>query len=225
MKKSLCASTAALAPDKNLAHQTLIQALKIALIAATIIVLAEGSSIAATITVHEPDVEGRVFVDVIGKINDGDFETFKEKTDKIYPIGDSHPKKLVIVTLVSPGGLIAAAIQIGELVGKRAMLTFVPGDRTCASACALIWVAGRLRTVGDTPQIGFHAAYDADTGRESGAANAVVGAYLRDLGLSYKAIHLMTHKGPTDLEWLTPDLAKEVGVAWSKLEPPRTTPI
>jgi len=115
-------------------------------------------------------------------------------------------------------------MQIGELVGKRAMLTFVPGDRTCASACALLWVAGRLRTVGDTPQIGFHAAYDEDSGRESGAANAVVGAYLRDLGFGYKAIHLMTHKGPTDLEWLTPDLGQE-GVAWFKLEPPRTTPI
>jgi len=38
-------------------------------------VLVEGSSIAATITVHAPDVEGRVFVDVVGKINDGDFET------------------------------------------------------------------------------------------------------------------------------------------------------
>ena len=97
------------------------QALKMALIGATIIVLTEGSSMAATITVHAPNVEGRVFVDVVGKINDGDFETFKEKTDKIYPIGDSHPKKLVIVTLVSYGGLIAPAMQIGELVGKRGM--------------------------------------------------------------------------------------------------------
>ena len=60
---------------KNLAHQARIRALKMALIGATIIVLAEGSSIAATITVHAPDVEGRVFVDVVGKINDGDFET------------------------------------------------------------------------------------------------------------------------------------------------------
>ena len=190
-----------------------------------ICLLATPATVAATITVHAPDGEGRVFVDVVGKINDGDFETLKEKTDKIYPIGDSHPKKLVIVTLVSYGGRIAPAMQIGELVGKRAMLTFVPGDRTCASACALIWVAGRLRTVGDTPQIGFHAAYDEDSGRESGAANAVMGAYLRDLGFGYKAIHLMTHKGPTDLEWLTPDLGQEVGVAWFKLEPPRTTPI
>jgi hypothetical protein len=45
-----------------------------ALVGATIIVLAKGG-MAATITVHEPDREGRVFVDVIGQINDEDFKT------------------------------------------------------------------------------------------------------------------------------------------------------
>ena len=205
-----------------LAHQIRIQALKMALIGATIIMLAVGSSMAATITVHAPDGEGRVFVDVVGRIEDGDFETFKQKTDQIEA---SHPKKLVIVTLMSYGGVIHPAMQIGELVRKRRMLTFVPGDHTCASACALIWVSGWLRTVGDTPQIGFHAAYDKDTQRETGAANALVGAYLRDLEFSYKAIHFMTRKGPTGLEWLTPDLAKEVGVAWFMLQPPRAIPL
>jgi hypothetical protein len=198
------------------------QALKTALIGATIIVLAEGSSMAATITVHAPDGEGRVFVDVVGKINDGDFETFKEKTD---PIAASHPKRQVIVTLVSYGGLIGPAMQIGERVRHRGMSTFVPSERTCASACALIWVAGFPRIVGDTPQIGFHAAYDQDTGREVGSGNAVMGAYLRGLGFGYQAIHFMTHKGPTNLEWLTPDAAKEVGAAWSKLQPPRAIPV
>jgi hypothetical protein len=38
-----------------------------------------------------------------------------------------------------------------------------------------------------------------------------VGAYLRDLGVGYKAIIVMTRKGPTSVEWLTPDLAKDVG--------------
>jgi hypothetical protein len=199
--------------------------IKMALIGATIIMLAEGSSMAATITVHAFDGEGRVFVDVVGRIDDGDFEAFKEKTDQIYPIGTSHPKKQVIVTLVSHGGLIGPAMQIGELVRKRGMWTFVPGDRTCASACALIWVAGWLRTVGNTPQIGFHAAYDENTRRETGAGNAVIGAYLRDLGFGYNAIYFMTRKGPTNLEWLTPDLAEEVGVAWLMLQPPRAIPI
>src|SRR5262245_13862804 len=206
----------------DFAHKTRIQALRI-LIGAVIIVLAETGSMAATITVHEPDGEGRVFVDVVGKIGDGDFENFKKKIDQIYPI--RAPKKQVIVTLMSHGGLIGPAMQIGELVLKRGMTTFVAGDRTCASACTLIWAAGFPRTVGDTPQIGFHAAYDEGTGGETGGGNAVVGAYLINLGFDYEAIYFMTHKGPMSLEWLTPDLATEKGIKWSKLQPPREIPI
>ena len=199
--------------------------LKMALTGATIIMLAEGSSMAATITVHEPDGEGRVFVDVIGPIDKDDFKTFKEKTDQLYPTAFGHSKKQVIVTLVSYGGSASPAWQIGDWIRKRGMSTFVPGDRTCTSACALIWLAGVPRMVGDTPQIGFHAVYDPTTRRETGPGNAVVGAYLRDLGIGYKAIVVMTRKGPTAVEWLSPDLAKELGVAWSMLQSPRAIPI
>ena len=179
----------------------------------------------ATITVHEPDGEGRVFVDIVGTINDEDFKTFKEKTDQFYLTAFGHPKKQVIVTLISYGGRINAALQIGDRIRKTGMYTFVPGDRTCTSACALIWLAGVSRTVGDTPQIGFHAVYDPKTGRETGAGNAVVGAYLRDLGIGYKAIDFMTRKGPASVEWLTPELAKEFGVAWAMLQSSRAIPI
>jgi hypothetical protein len=47
--------------------------------------------------------------------------------------------------------------------------------------------------------------------------NALVGAYLRDLGLGYKAISFMTRKDPMSLEWLTPDLAKDLEITLSKL--------
>jgi hypothetical protein len=195
-------------------------ALGIILIATT----AQGA-LSATITVHAPDGDGRVFVDVVGQINDEDFKTFKERTDQIYPIGAGHPNKQMIVTLMSYGGSISPALQIADQIRKRGMSTFVPGDRTCASACAYIWLAGRPRTVGDTPRIGFHAIYDRTTRQESGTGNAVVGAYLRDLGLGYKAIVSMTRKGPTSVEWLTPDVAKELGVTWAPLQPPRAIPI
>jgi predicted metalloprotease len=180
---------------------------------------------AANIMVHAPDGEGRVFVDVVGQINEDDFKTFEEKADQIYPSGSGHPNKQVIVTLMSYGGSISSGLQIGDYIRKRGMTTFVPGDRTCTSACALIWLAGRPRTVGNTPQIGFHAAFDPTTRRETGQGNAVVGAYLRDLGIGYKAIVFMTRKGPTSVEWLTPDLAKELAVAWAMLQPPRAIPI
>ena len=64
------------------------QALKMALIGATTALVAATiivptAALSATITVREPDGEGRVFVDVVGTINDEDFKTFKEKTDQI----------------------------------------------------------------------------------------------------------------------------------------------
>jgi hypothetical protein len=36
-----------------------------------------------------------VFVDVVGTINDGDFETFKEKTDKIFSRENSRPAAVI----------------------------------------------------------------------------------------------------------------------------------
>jgi formylglycine-generating enzyme required for sulfatase activity len=106
------------------------QAVKAALVAATLIAPAR-EAVPATFTVHEPDAEGRVFVDLLGTINDGDFQTFKDKTDQIYPIGPGHPKKQVIVTLISYGGRAEPALQIGDWIRKRRMSTFVPGDRAC----------------------------------------------------------------------------------------------
>jgi hypothetical protein len=200
------------------------QVVKAALVAVLIIAPAR-EAWSATITVHATDAVGRVFVDVVGQINDEDFKTFKEQTDQIYPIGSGHLNKQMIVTLMSYGGSIGPALQIADQIRKRGMSTFVPGDRTCASACAYIWLAGRPRTVGDGPRIGFHAVYDRTTRQETGAGNAVVGAYLRDLGLGYKAIVSMTHKGPTSVEWLTPDVANELGVTWALLQPPRAIPI
>jgi uncharacterized protein len=198
--------------------------MKTLLVALMLIIASARAAVSATITIHEPDGDGRVFVDVVGKINDEDFKTFKEKTNQIYPIGSGDPKKQVIVTLISYGGSINSALQIGDQIRTKGMSTFVPGNRTCASACALIWLAGKPRTVGDTPQIGFHAAYDSTTRQAAGAGNAIVGAYLRDLGVGYKGIVFMTRKGPTSVEWLTPDLANELGVSTAMLQPPRAIP-
>jgi hypothetical protein len=99
------------------------QAVKVAFVAVTIIAPAR-EAVSATFTVHEPDGEGRVFVDILGTINDGDFQTFKDKTDQLYPIGPSHPKKQVIVTLISYGGRMNPALQIGNRIRDIGMYTF-----------------------------------------------------------------------------------------------------
>ena len=78
---------------------------------------------------------------------------------------------------------------------------------------------GKSKGVSHSRSIGFHAAFDPKTRRESGVGNALVGAYLRDVGIGYKAISFMTRKGPASVEWLTPDVAKNLGITWTALHP------
>jgi hypothetical protein len=113
--------------------------LRLPLIPALIIMLAQGS-LAATITVHDSDANGRVFVDVVGDINPDDAEIFESKTANL---------RNVIIALVSDGGTVLSALQIGEWVRKNAMTTFVPGNRTAQARVHLSGSPGsheRLRT-------------------------------------------------------------------------------
>jgi hypothetical protein len=63
-----------------------------------------------------------------------------------------------------------------------------------------------------TARIGFHAAYNDDTGQEAGMANAVVGAYLTKIGLPYEAVMSATVASPNDMRWLTAADAKRIGI-------------
>src|SRR5262249_50706369 len=62
----------------------------------------------------------------------------------------------VMVELDSPGGVISVASVIGETVHGEGWYTFVHDRVTCASACAFIWLAGKMRWYEGTAHIGFH---------------------------------------------------------------------
>ena len=156
-----CGPLSRKALTKTMISQPRLWALKIAMALAAAILLTK-AAVAATVTVHAPDGEGRVFVDVLGTINDEDFKIFQEKTDQIYPSGQS--KKRVIVTLLSYGGGVRPALQIAELIRNGGYL--YPGDRTCTSSCALIWLAGLPRIVGNSAEIGFHTIMIRPPGRQ-----------------------------------------------------------
>jgi hypothetical protein len=79
-------------------------------------------------------------------------------------------------------------LEIGESIRLKAFTTFVPENARCASACALAWLGGVQRYMAPGAQIGFHAAYNAKSGQETGVGNALVGAYLNKIGLPYEAV-------------------------------------
>jgi hypothetical protein len=141
------------------------------------------------------------YLTITGEIVEGDFNRFKQ----VAPRG---PADWIQIKLDSPGGRTNEGVAIGRYIFEHRLDTTV--FRYCASACALIWLAGNPRHVTAGARIGFHAA--GDSSGASGWGNAMIGAYLRDIGMSLGVIHYATSAPPSSIDWLTPAKASELGI-------------
>ncbi|MCS3731219.1 COG3904 family protein [Bradyrhizobium betae] len=144
---------------------------------------------------------------ITGPIEKGDAKKFEQLAQQV-------PVLMMIVQLNSPGGELTSGLAIAEQIKVRGYSTAVrPGDM-CASACALAWLAGDGRYMEPASQIGFHAASrrSGTQSVESGEANALVGAFLGQLGLSTDAIRYITHPSPSEVQWLTIKDAMRLGI-------------
>jgi len=92
--------------------------------------------------------------------------------------------------------------------------SLVPDGAWCASACAVAWLGGVHRLLGTGSKVGFHAAYvlKGHKATESGPGNAVLGAYLYQLGLSEDAIVYVTQAEPSSMRWLSLEQAAQYGI-------------
>jgi hypothetical protein len=140
-------------------------------------------------------------IGITGAIEEADVVRFQE-------LSAARNHALVLLEK-SAGGKMAAAIEIGEMIRAKGYYTIVKDY--CASACALIWLAGSKRFMIPSAHIGLHQAYNV-TGQADGMGNAILGAYLTRLGLSYSAIIYATQAKPGELKWLTVDDAKRIGI-------------
>ena len=122
---------------------------------------------------------------VVGQLSFGDEKQF---------INAALNSENAIVVFQSPGGNLFAGIEIGKAIRLKGFSTIVPDGVQCASACALAWLGGRTRFLSSTARVGFHAAYINAEGQAavSSAGNALVGAYLNQLGLPAPAIVYIT---------------------------------
>lgn len=147
--------------------------------------------------------EGTILVE--GELTSQDIDTFRTKASLF---------SKAIVVLRSDGGAVVAGVEIGKIIRFRNFATWVPSGVICASACGIAWLGGSPRVMGKKALVGFHAAYRFEGGRptESGAANAVVGAYFAKLGLPDRAIIYLTSQRPSSMTWLTAPDAKALGI-------------
>src|SRR5262249_30191975 len=116
---------------------------------------------------------------------------------------------------------LLAGIRIGAQIRAKRFNTVVPDGAQCASACALAWLGGVRRFVGEHSSVGFHTAYILKTGGAagSGPGDAGLGAHLHQLGLSEDAILYVTYAAPTAVHWMSLEEAAEYGIAVAKLPP------
>ncbi|SEG63704.1 hypothetical protein SAMN04488144_1312 [Methylobacterium sp. 190mf] len=166
-----------------------------------------GSSVAAGSTsaaeIERRTIGGVPVILIAGQLVYGDERKF---ADVALGLGKA------MVLLSGPGGNLQAGLEIGKAVRLKGFTTVVP--KFCASACALAWLGGQQRLVAPGARVGFHAAWERREGRNEVAAagNAVVGAYLSQIGLSTPAILYLTQAGPNEVNWLTPPDARRLGI-------------
>lgn len=154
----------------------------------------------------EPLDDGRL-IRVSGQFESGDDRKLSRA------LLESHGQAVVLFE--SPGGSLLAGLAMGRAIRIQGAHTAVDDGAACASACGLAWLGGVRRVMGQSAKVGFHAAYYVDDqGRaiETGQGNALIGAYLNQLGLSEKAVLYITQAAPAEMTWLSFGDAEELGI-------------
>jgi hypothetical protein len=157
----------------------------------------------AVITVSSGRDDGRPMISVDGVLTAADGDSFARIAARFHSAA---------VSFNSDGGSLVTGIQIGETIRHLRFDTIIRDGKSCASACALAWLAGAERSIEGTGKVGFHAAYAAASGRETGIGNALVGAYVAKLGLSYGAVIYITKAAPNEITWLNISDAAALGI-------------
>ena len=153
--------------------------------------------------IRRDTLDGVPVVVVAGKLEYGDEARFRDAVRDM-------PRGLAV--LAGPGGNLHAGIEIGRAIRAGGLVSAAP--RLCASACALAWLGGQKRIVGESGRIGFHAAWMERNGRSEAVpgGNALVGAYLNQLGFDSSAILFLTSTSPDEVTWLTQGDARRLGI-------------
>ena len=176
---------------------------------------------AAEISIEQANTPSSALIAIDGTLIPEDIDQFRTKVAGI---------KNATVLFRGEGGSVLAAIRIGRYIRLKNWISLVPAETTCASACALAWLGGTRRVANPTARIGFHAAHTTKGGQvtETGMGNAMIGAYLNELGLSEEAIVYITSADPRSMHWLTADDAATFGIELETLltrnaQPPPST--
>jgi hypothetical protein len=159
-------------------------------------------------SMHVINENGKQGIYIEGLIATGDDNEFSHALEGV------RDKYNSLVFTSGWGGNGLTGVLIGDIVRRSGISTVVLEGNDCASACAMIWVAGARRIAGKNACIGFHGMYDPASGQPIADGNAIAGGHLGLLGLSLDAIFWMLAPRQLDVHWLTDETAEKYGIHW-----------
>ena len=123
---------------------------------------------------------------VEGDLELTDIEAFR---NKVASVGKAA------VAFRSDGGSLLAGIRIGMMIRVHNFTTVVPDASQCASACAVAWLGGVHRFLGQGAKVGFHAAYVQKSGATACGTGRADVPGKKEFGLSAQ---ISSVSGPSD---------------------------
>ncbi len=155
------------------------------------------------------EIKGKCTIVLTGEI---DQFTDTDLVARYQALGDGHPEKchLPSLELDSNGGDVDAAMRAGDFIRQKNFSTMVWENKSCASACVLLFLAGVNRhSIGN---IGLHRPFlDKYSASESEArdiyeeTNRQIRQYLHRMNIPERILDVMNSVPPGEIKWLTPD--------------------
>ena len=144
-----------------------------------------------------------------GPIRPGDSMRFKQFVDASEDAGH-HVKR---VALDSPGGYIDEAVGIAQSISGFTLDTVIGPKAMCASACGLIFAAGKTKWYYQGAKLGVHQSRTTD-GLVSASGTDNETKWLAALRTPQPVIDRLSATAPTSIAWLTDDEVKSIGVRY-----------
>lgn len=167
--------------------------------------------------IHKGQEHDGVVIRLSGRIKDGDGEKLGQS------LGEAKRNGLRVsaIELDSPGGLVSAGATMARLVRDNKVNTVVNDGSACASACFMIFAAGKERITGEYARIGVHSAVNPLSGEDNGAKSATIDMtrFLAELNVPPTILGKLVVARPSDMYWLTKDEMREMQTNNEKAKP------
>jgi hypothetical protein len=144
-----------------------------------------------------------------GDIEDGDAAA----TEAMIKSANDDGRLVSALRLDSPGGSLAEAIKLAELIRRAKLPTIVAAGSRCASACFIVFAAGVEKFASYDAAIGVHGVSDrfGHQSAQTEAATLSMARIASTFGVPPRIVRQMVITLPSDIAWLSPDDLRTMG--------------